>query len=76
MRDPGGVRLRLPDPSASTLARIHFAGMAVWAVLAVPTVLLWRESILWVAFMSLYANFVGHFSAWDAARAEKANESE
>jgi hypothetical protein len=49
---------------------MHFAGMVVWGLLAVPTVLLWRQSILWVAFMSLYANFVGHFSGWDAARAE------
>lgn len=46
--------------------------MAVWAVLAIPTVLVWRESVLWVAVMSLYANFVGHWSAYDAARAENA----
>jgi hypothetical protein len=48
--------------------------MVVWALLAIPTLLLWSESILWIAFMSLYANFVGHFSAWDAARAEEDNE--
>jgi hypothetical protein len=45
--------------------------MIIWALLAIPTVLIWRESILWVAFMSLYANFVGHFSGWDGARAEQ-----
>jgi len=28
---------------------------------------------LWVAFMSLYANFIGHWSAYQAARAEKSN---
>lgn len=65
------MRFELPDPDSSTLERIHFGGMIVWGVLAIPTVLLWKESILWVAFMSLYANFVGHFSGWDAARAEK-----
>jgi hypothetical protein len=59
------------DPEPNTLARFHFVMMIAWAALALPTVLLWRESILWVAFMSLYANFVGHFSGWDAARAEK-----
>lgn len=58
------------DPDARTLERFHLLMMVVWGVLAVPTVLLWKESILWVAFMSLYANFVGHFSGWDAARAE------
>lgn len=48
--------------------------MFVWAILAIPTILIWKESILWVAFMSLYANFIGHFSAFDAARAEKASK--
>jgi hypothetical protein len=59
------------DPDAKALARYHFVMMWVWAFLAIPTVLFWKESILWVAFMSLYANFVGHFSGWDAARAEE-----
>ena len=45
--------------------------LVVVLAVAIPTVLIWRESILWVAFMSLYANFVGHFSGWDAARAEQ-----
>lgn len=47
----------------------------VWAVLAIPTVLWWRESILWVAFMSLYANVAGHWAAYQGARAEEANGS-
>lgn len=38
----------------------------------VPTLLWWRESILWIAFMSLWANVVGHWSAYQAARAEEA----
>jgi hypothetical protein len=59
------------DPEPKSLAKFHLIMMFVWGLLAVPTVLLWKESILWVAFMSLYANFVGHFSGWDAARAEE-----
>jgi hypothetical protein len=58
------------DPEPRSLARFHLVMMVVWALLGIPTVLVWKESILWVAFMSLYANFVGHFSGWDAARAE------
>jgi hypothetical protein len=61
----------LPDPKPRSLVRFHFVAMIIWALLAIPTVLIWRESILWVAFMSLYANFVGHFSGWDGARAEQ-----
>lgn len=59
------------DPSPRSLVHFHLIMMVVWGLLAIPTVLLWKESILWVAFMSLYANFVGHFSGWDAARAEE-----
>ena len=62
------------DPEPRTLAKFHLMMMFAWGLLAIPTVLLWKESILWVAFMSLYANFVGHFSGWDAARAEKKAE--
>jgi hypothetical protein len=65
------------DPDPKVLVRFHATMMAVWAGLLFPTLLFWRESILWVAFMSLYANFVGHFSAWDGARAEaQADEQE
>lgn len=61
---------------ARYLVRFHLAMMGVWAALLAPTLIWWRESILWVAAMSLYANFVGHWSAWDAARAErKADEN-
>ena len=66
--------MRLPDPSAKSLDKFHLMMMNVWAVLAIPTLLWWKESILWVAMMSLYANFVGHFASWDGARAELKNE--
>lgn len=52
--------------------RFHLVAMVTWALLLIPTVLWWKESILWVAGMSLYANFVGHFGAYQAARAERA----
>lgn len=66
--------MKVPDPEAHVLVKFHFFMMIFWALLVIPTLIWWRESILWVAFMSLYANFVGHFSGWDAARAEEKNE--
>jgi len=65
--------MKLPDPSPRALVRFHLAMMVLWVVLFVPTFLYWRHSVLWVAIMSQYANFVGHFSGYDAARAERAN---
>lgn len=57
------------------LRRLHGALVAVWVVLIVPTLLWWRESILWVAFMSLYANIAGHWAAWQSTRAEEASNA-
>lgn len=57
--------------TATHWSRFHLAMTGTWALLAAPTVIWWRESILWVAFMSLYANMVGHWSAYQAARAER-----
>lgn len=59
---------------AKVICRIHLILAGVWAALLAPTLLWWKQSILWVAAMSLYANFVGHLSAYNAARAEEAEE--
>ncbi|MGI5136362.1 hypothetical protein [Streptomyces sp. CA-106110] len=41
---------------ARILSRLHLTLTVGWALLAIPTLIWWRNSILWVAFMSLYAN--------------------
>ena len=53
------------------LRHAHATLTITWAALAVPTVVWWRDSILWVALISVYANMVGHWSAWQATRAEE-----
>ena len=45
--------------------------MVVWTLLAVPTIVWWKDSILWVSLMSLYAIIVSHWSALEAAKAEE-----
>jgi hypothetical protein len=50
---------------------LHLTLLIIWALALIPTLLWWKESILWVATMSLYANVVGHWSAYQAARAEE-----
>ncbi len=56
------------------MRRIHAVLTVVWLGLAIPTMLWWKDSVPWVAWMSLYANFVGHWSAWQATRAEEASQ--
>lgn len=60
--------------NASVMKKFHLVMMIVWALLLIPSVLYWKDSILWVIFLSIYANFVGHLSAYSGARAERANE--
>lgn len=60
----------------TAIRRIPAAGLhkwltILWASLALPTVLWWRDSIFWVAFMSLYANVASHWAAYQASRIEE-----
>ncbi|WP_101791019.1 hypothetical protein [Nonomuraea indica] len=52
-------------------ARVQLALALVWMLLIAPTLIWWRDSVLWVALMSLWANIAAHLSAWQAARAER-----
>lgn len=53
--------------------RIHAALTIAWFAAVIPTVLWWRDSVLWIGLMSCYAAAVGHFSAWQATRAEESD---
>jgi hypothetical protein len=64
--------MKIPDPPPRFLVRFHFSMLIVWVLLVIPTGLIWRDSILWIGFMSIYAIIVSHFTGWDAARAEEA----
>jgi hypothetical protein len=64
----------IPNPKASTMVRFHFGMAVLWGLLVIPTVLIWKESILWIGFMSIYAIIVSHLTGWDAAKAEQAAE--
>lgn len=46
-----------------------------WLVLIGPTLLWWRDSILWVALLSIWANVVSHYTAYLSARVEVREES-
>lgn len=65
---------RLHLRQAELWRQFHASMTVVWLLLVVPTILLWRESILWVALMSVYACVIGHWSAYQAARAEENGE--
>jgi hypothetical protein len=59
--------------SPHALRRMHAWLTLLWFLLALPGILLWRESVPFLVGVSIYANFVGHLSSWQAARAEEAS---
>jgi hypothetical protein len=56
---------------AQRLKYFHLTMMFVWVCLAVPGLLWWRDSIVFVIILSLYANFAGNFAGYQGARAEE-----
>lgn len=50
------------------MRRFHYALTITWALLAIPTMLWWRDSVAWLTWISLYANVASHLAAWQAAR--------
>lgn len=53
------------------LRRYHLLMVFVWIGLSPPGVTIWRESIVFVIILSLYANIETSFSAYMAARTEQ-----
>jgi len=51
--------------------RVHLVLAVMWLLLLIPTILWWKNSILWVLSVSLYANIVSHISAYQGTKAEK-----
>lgn len=49
-------------------AEMHRWTAIGWALFALPVVLFWRESIVLVLLISIYANVVGHWAAYEAAK--------
>lgn len=53
----------------------HLCEAYLWVVLAIPSILWWKNSILWVITISLYANYKTAISANEGRKARKAAES-
>jgi hypothetical protein len=53
------------------LRLFHLGMTCLWVLLVIPTLVWWKDSILWVAVMSVWANVAAHWSAYQGARAEE-----
>lgn len=62
---------RNKDRLSAALRRFHLTFVVVWTILIIPTLLLWKDSVLWIALMSVWANIQAHFASYMAARTEQ-----
>ena len=51
------------------MAWVHLGLAIFWCLLIYPTLRWWRDSVLWVSLMSIYAIIVSHLAAMEAANA-------
>ncbi|WP_427053688.1 hypothetical protein ACNF0H_13715 [Klebsiella pneumoniae] len=56
------------------IKRCHLVAAVMWVGLAIPSLIWWKDSVLWVILISIYANIAGHLSGYSAARADQAAE--
>ncbi|HID1110729.1 TPA: hypothetical protein ACXDF5_002322 [Klebsiella pneumoniae] len=56
------------------IKRCYLVAAVMWVGLAIPSLIWWKDSVLWVILISIYANIVGHLSGYSAARADQAAE--
>ena len=54
-----------------THSSLHLFAAGGWGLMSIPTVIWWSESILWVAFMSIYAIVIAHLASYEAALAKE-----
>lgn len=62
--------MRVPDLGPTTMLRFHMFATVMFAALIVPSMILWASSVPYLVAISVWANFAGHLSAWQAARVE------
>lgn len=62
--------------NSTHLKWFHLIFTVVFALLIVPSMLWLANSIPFLVAISVWANFAGHFSAWQAARVEVKDDEE
>lgn len=55
----------------NTWVRVHGGLVIVWALLMIPSILWWQNSVAWIVLMSAWANLAGSLASWQAARADQ-----
>ncbi|MGS2645849.1 hypothetical protein [Streptosporangium sp. G12] len=54
--------------------RFHLIATITWALLMIPSLLWWKDSVPWLVIISVWANIAGHWASWQTSRAEHHQE--
>lgn len=46
----------MKDALRKVKKKYHYFALGFWLLAIIPTILFWKDSVLWIAIMSLYAN--------------------
>lgn len=63
----------VPKPVQS---KIHLGMAVLWLGLLVPTIVWWKDSILYVGLISVYAIILEHLTAYLAGKSDKGAEDD
>ncbi len=53
---------------------LHKILTIVWVLMLVPTLVWWSNSLTWVLMISIYANIVSHWGAYEAAKGKEQSD--
>lgn len=62
--------MRLRPPSPKTWARVHLTLTVFWALLTIPAVTLWKDSVPFLVSISMAALVLGSIASWTAAKGD------
>lgn len=61
--------------SNKVAVKVHLSLAALWVALMPPTVLFWKDSVLWIGVMSCYALVGAHLASYQAAASAGVDEA-
>ena len=64
------MRLRKFFGNPENRAKVHIYAAIFWAIMIIPTLLWWTNSVPYLVALSLYAIITGHISSSEANKAE------
>ena len=59
-----------------TAKKVHKILLWLWLILAIPSITIWKNSVPWLVFLSVYAIVATHWAGFEGAKAEEAANSE